>query len=258
VVDDSATPLKASMVSGTSDLDCSGGIAPDIQIVALSGAPLGNILLSSGDGTVFSQFKTIQGNYTFSPAIATTTTTKYVVTETMAGQAGAPTGVTAMLFSDSGRTDEDAPATVTPLSLVSATDVSQAPRTGYGNVTIVAFDEKGRLERLGMAPPFWYDPSFYEPPPDASFQYSPSICFDTPNPNSPGFSHLVAVAGDRVWYASSGGGWEKMTDIAVASAPDCTVTWDGTVHAVALTATGSILHVWGTPGNFSAIDLGTY
>jgi hypothetical protein len=256
--------LHASMVSDTSDLDCSG-IAPVIQIAALSGMPLGNVLLSTGDGAVFSQFSTIwAGNYTYtlSPSIFTGGSSRYSIVETKPVQTGVTTGVVWISYSDGTTTDAEPPPAFTPVSLVSGTDVSAPPRTSI--IAIVAFDENGRLEALNTYPgvPYWNGPSFFEPPPGYSFQYSPSICDATTNPSSSGLGHLVAVAGDRIWHTQNSptgwGGWEKMSDTPVASAPDCTVTWDDTVHVVALTATGSVLHAWGAPGNFSANDLGTY
>jgi hypothetical protein len=264
VVDSAGTRLQASMVSDTSDLDCSG-YAPAIQIVALSGVPLGNILLASGDGTVFGQFSSINSKYTFTsgPAVYTGASTAYYIVETRPVQTGVTAGPVLMSFSSGTRTDAEPPAAQTPVSLVSATDVG-IPRL-TGDLVMAAFDANGRLETFGTnasSRSGWGDPLFFEPPPGEGFQYSPSICFGTSYPQGNGAGHLVVVAGDHLWHTMSSpagwGGWEKMSDTPVASAPDCTVTWDDTVHVVALTATGSVLHAWGTPGNFSANDLGTY
>lgn len=70
------------------------------------------------------------------------------------------------------------------------------------------------------------------------------------------------MAGERRTLAPEAGrAWEKMTDTTVTSAPDCALTSgsvDGVVHVVALSETGSVVEVRGTPGSFVATDLGVY
>jgi hypothetical protein len=263
-VDSTGKQLQAATVSDSSDLDCSGN-APVIQIVALSGMPVGNVLVSTGDGMVFSQLSTTwASNYTynFSPAIFTSGNNFYQITETKPAQTGVTTGAVAIQFYNGTATVLDPPDWALTISLVSGTDVGQPPGSDYDAVCIVAFAENGLLEAVGFGGNYWGSPEFFEPPLGNSFQYSPSICYATTNPSSNGAGHVVAVAGDHIWHSMSSptgwSGWEKMSDTPVASAPDCTVTWDDTVHVVALTPAGSVLHVWGAPGSFSANDLGTY
>ncbi len=101
-----------------------------------------------------------------------------------------------------------------------------------------------------------YSPELFEPPGGNAFQHSPSIC-DVHRNGYSEQAYMVATAGDRIW-CTNGSGWEKMTDIPVASAPDCTLTADGRLRVVALTAQGTVLHAWGAFGVFSAMDLGGY
>jgi hypothetical protein len=75
--------------------------------------------------------------------------------------------------------------------------------------------------------------------------------------------HLVVTAGDRLWHSQESiagyTAWEKMSDVAVASAPDCAVSSHGALlNVVALTETGTILHVHGSSGAFTAVDLGAF
>ncbi|HSY39450.1 MAG TPA: hypothetical protein VLA79_07975, partial [Polyangia bacterium] len=51
--------------------------------------------------------------------------------------------------------------------------------------------------------------------------------------------------------------WERIGTQA-ASAPDCTMMGDGSVHVVVLSSAGHILDLHGSPGSWSTTDLGTF
>jgi len=78
---------------------------------------------------------------------------------------------------------------------------------------------------------------------------------------------MFVTVENRLWHTSGASGaftqWEKVSDIAIGSAPDCAVGSipsgsANEVVVIALTQQGTVLIVRGNTGAFSVEDLGVY
>ena len=97
-------------------------------------------------------------------------------------------------------------------------------------------------------------------PPLGSFKFGPTIC--TENGGYGVYSvNVVAVAEGRLWYATTSAitsGFSSWTMIGTdaASSPDCALAGgaDGVVHVVTLSASGTVLDVFGKGTNWATLD----
>ena len=257
--------IDAGAVADSSDLDCSVvGTTAEIQMVALGSMPLGSVLRATGTGNTFTAFSAYN-----TPGVPILTLSPSVETAFDGFSLAATvsrTGATSLTFyryaADSTLTTSTSP-TLTK-TITSGPDVDY-DIAGYDVHTFVAFMDDGTMGLLswsGYMGSGWSTPQYFGPPSGTTFQYSPSICqVHSMIDASP--VHLVAAAGDRLWhsYFTAAGytAWEKISDIAVASAPDCAVSSHGDLlGVVALGKTGTILHVHGSSGAFTTVDLGVF
>jgi hypothetical protein len=133
---------------------------------------------------------------------------------------------------------------------------------------LVGYDTSGQLAiyhyAVSAGGSGWWSPLLLPAPAGKSYSYSPTICAESNTSTNIFTRHVVAVAGGKLWYSNEVGwgagysAWEQMGNTDVVSSPDCTVTSDSTVHAVALTGSGTIIDVHGTSGSWTATDLGVY
>ena len=198
-------------------------------MVALGSMPLGSVLRATGTGNTFTAFSAYN-----TPGVPILTLSPSVETAFDGFSLAATvsrTGATSLTFyryaADSTLTTSTSP-TLTK-TITSGPDVDY-DIAGYDVHTFVAFMDDGTMGLLswsGYMGSGWSTPQYFGPPSGTTFQYSPSICqVHSMIDASP--VHLVAAAGDRLWhsYFTAAGytAWEKISDIAVASAPDCAVS----------------------------------
>ena len=151
-------------------------------------------------------------------------------------------------------------------TLASPVDVADLPGA-FGLEILAAFDNSGQLAAYGniqpsSEPAYWTTPVLIAPPNGTSFTFSPAVCGDA-GLRATQLVHIVAVASGQVWdtWTSSFGNtfsaWERIGTQG-ASAPDCTMMGDESVHVVTLSAAGHILDIYGSPGSWATTDLGTF
>lgn len=257
VIDD----LDGSLIDNRSDLDCSGTTAV-IHIVALGKSPAGAYLHATGTGTTYNAFTRDLEEYTFgySPTIFHSGSTLLAATEE---------GGNALVFS---RADEITDLKYrSGMQFASGSDVWWQTYVMSDTRFVAGYDRDGMLAlhmlKRNIGGETWSGPILFPPPASFTYEYSPTVCgWHVGSPPSQA-THVIAVAGGKLWYSYSTGelttysAWEKMTDTTVTSAPDCALTSgsvDGVVHVVALSETGSVVEVRGTAGAFVATDLGVY
>ena len=262
--------IDASTVAPSSDLDCNfyanSGSGTDIQMVALGSMPLGSVLRASGTGTAFSPFsvQSMPGSPVLdqSPSVVPDSPFDIVITNPAGGTL--PTSLTLLEYGSNLMISATTSPTPTK-SIISGTDVDVGI-LNFSTLAVVAFMSDGTMGLFGWTNYMgsgWGAPTYFAAPSGATFQYSPGVC--RAHITGGLASHLVVTAGDQLWHSqpdSTGTGytaWEKISDVVVASAPDCTVASDNAlVSATALTTTGTILHVHGSNGAFTSVDLGTF
>jgi hypothetical protein len=256
--------LDGSLIDNRSDLDCSGTSA-SIDIVALGRTPPGSYFHATGVEANYNAFahELTDAVFQYSPSVFSNGNSLL---------AGVQDSGLTRLFSRTAAgkvTDVSGP----DIFFRSGLDVWWQIYTMSDIRFVAGFHANGSLmlhmlksNGLNEA---WLNPVQLSPPSGLSFQYSPTICawFSESSPPPAQASHLVAVAGDRLWYAyattdvASYSAWEKMSDTPVFSAPDCALTNGapgGVLHVVALSQVGAVIDVHGTAGSFVATDLGVY
>ncbi len=159
---------------------------------------------------------------------------------------------------------------ITPITtlvnpLTSAVDVAELPQGGLE--IVAAFDNSGQLATYeylfpSSQPRSWGPPVLVQPPNGTSFSFSPAVCGDDGLMGNT-VVHIVAVASGQVWdtwtssFGNSFSAWERIGTQG-ASAPDCTIMGNETVHVVTLNNAGHILDISGSPGSWTTTDLGTF
>ena len=254
--------LDATVLDARSDLDCSAN-GDVTHLVATGSNPLGAFMHATGSGTAFNAFFREFPTETFSPGAsikAYPAGNNYVM--------GA-LDVNAV-FDDvySGVATAISPITtrVNPFAS-SDIDVSQQVGGGSSLRLVAAFDDTGLLQIYGnyvsSAPAMWVAPVTLQPPSGTTFSYSPTICVDTGEMGGIQI-HVAAVAGGQVWesYTTDFGGgvfsaWQRIATQG-ASAPDCTMMGDESVHVVLLSSAGHVLDIHGSPGSWTTSDLGAF
>jgi hypothetical protein len=252
-----ALSLDATVLDVRSDLDCGADSSDAIHLVATGANPLGAFMHATGSGATFNPFVREFPSQTFTTpgaAIAFGPSSSYII--------GAFGPIVDQV--SNGTYTQLTPITNLVNPLVSAVDLAYIG----GLRLLVAFDNSGQLATYGnyfatSAPPSWESPELIEPPNGTSFTFSPSVCGDD-GLMADTVVHVVAVASGQVWDTwTSGWGstefsaWERIGTQG-ASAPDCTIMGDETVHVVTLSDAGHILDIYGSPGSWTTTDLGTF
>lgn len=250
--------LDASAIDVHSDLDCSSDGGGTLHIVATSSNPPGAVIHTFGSGTSFNPFTREFPAQTFATPGAAIAFLPF--------NYGYVLGAFGPAFEDvsSGGTA----TTLTPITtlgspLATAVDVAYVGGS-FAQRLLAAFDNSGKLSVYvnylpGSAPPYWATVVQLQPPSGTVFNFSPSICGDA-GLTATQRIHLVAVADGELWdtYSdSSYSTWERIGTQA-ASAPDCALMGDQTVHVVTLNNAGHVLDIYGSPGSWTTTDLGTF
>lgn len=157
----------------------------------------------------------------------------------------------------------------TRVNLFATSDIDVSQQVGGGSTLrlVAAFDNTGLLQIYGnyisSAPAMWVAPVTLQPPSGTTFSYSPTICVDTGEMGAIQI-HVAAVAGGQVWdsYTTDFGfaaftAWQRIATQG-ASAPDCAMMGDESVHVVVLSSAGHLLDIHGSLGSWTTSDLGTY
>jgi hypothetical protein len=256
----SLTDLDGSLLDNRSDLDCSAE-PTTVHIVASGVNPAGAYLHAFGFGTTYNQFtrELSPAVFTFSPTIGDHTGNLVL------GGTNGTYGVASNAGSDLALNVTN-PLTSGP-DVSAAYDGDQFCNYFY----FAAFDDTAHLAmyffRACSGGASWGTPIFIAPPPGQQYQYSPTVCRASVANAQTG--HVFVAAGGSLWYGEVNGSpalgtppvftnWESIPNSAVSSAPDCVDLSNGTVHAVALTPTGTVIDVYGTSGNFAVKEFGTY
>ena len=252
-----ALSLDVTVLDVRSDLDCAADSSDAIHLVATGSNPLGAFMHATGSGTTFNAFVREFPSQTFTTPGASIALRGDLY---MLGASGP-------IVDDvtNGAYTEITPITDLANSLTSAIDLADVPPTGLQ--ILAAFDSGGLLATYGKyfptsEPPFWALEGL-QPPNGTSFSFSPSVCADD-GLMADSVVHVVAVASGQVWdtwtpdWGSIGfSPWERIGTQG-ASAPDCTMMGDETVHVVTLNSAGHILDIYGSPGSWTTTDLGTF
>jgi hypothetical protein len=252
--------LDATVLDLHSDLDCGSDGGGAVHLVATGANPLGAILHATGTGNNFSAFVRELPS----------------VTSSLPGAAIAfhPSGYDYVIGALGPVLENVSNGVSTPLTpitnlvntLTSPVDVADLPGA-FGLEILAAFDNSGQLAAYGniqpsSEPAYWTTPVLIAPPNGTSFTFSPAVCGDA-GLRATQLVHIVAVASGQVWdtWTSSFGNtfsaWERIGTQG-ASAPDCTMMGDESVHVVTLSAAGHILDIYGSPGSWATTDLGTF
>jgi hypothetical protein len=252
--------LDTTVLDVHSDLDCGSDGGGTIHLVATGANPLGAILHATGTGTSFSAFVRELPSVTSSTPGAAIAfdpfTYNYVIGALGPVLDNVSNGVATTLT----------PITDLVNTLIGPIDVADLPGD-FGLQILAAFDNSGQLAAYGnlqpsSEPAYWAAPVLIEPPKGTSFTFSPTVCGDD-GLRATQLVHIVAVASGQVWdtWTSSFGNtfsaWERIGTQG-ASAPDCTMMGDETVHVVTLSSAGHILDIYGSPGSWATTDLGTF
>jgi hypothetical protein len=254
--------LDASGLDARSDLDCSGNSSVT-HIVATGSSPIGAFLHAEGAGTTFNPFFRELTSETFTPPGASVQAypngNNYEIGALDANPIyyDIANGMSTQVFS-------------VVAVLNSAIDISMQACCGGALRLIVGFDNVGMLELLpnyiSSAGPMPSPAATFSAPSGTTYSYSPSVCVDT---GAMGGSdiHVVAVAGGKVYdrWASNFNGmsssftaWQQI-GTGAASAPDCAMMSDESVHVVVLNSAGHVLDIHGTgSASWTTTDLGAF
>jgi hypothetical protein len=257
-------------VASTSDLDCaSDGASGTVQLVALGAMPLGDVLHASGTGSSFSPFVDLGFSTSQGPSVMGNGGPGLALISPVSG--GTPSSTITYRTYDSSWAAVSQTQSAPSLTKAFTSGVdADIVGNGFGTVGFVAFADDGTMAEVLLTNYMGtsWGASYFSPPTGSTFQYSPSMCIAHAGTTYESQLVFVVTAGSRLWYShgSSSGfsTWQKISDVAVASAPDCVInsySASGAVqiNVVALTETGSVLHVHGPwAGTFSSVDLGVY
>jgi len=254
--------LDASVLDARSDLDCSAN-SDVTHLVATGSNPLGAFMHATGSGTAFNAFFRELAPETFSPGASVKAYPQgnnYVI--------GA-LDVNAVYYDVyNGTYTQVTPVTTRVNTFGAATiDISQQAGGGGAARLVAAFDSSGMLDiytnYISSAPAMWVAPVVLTPPSGTTYGFSPTICVDTTAMGT-SLVHVAVVAGGQVWdswtsdvNSNAFSAWERIGTQA-ASAPDCSMMGDGSVHVVVLSSAGHILDLHGSPGTWTSTDLGTF
>lgn len=254
--------LDATVLDARSDLDCSAN-GDVTHLVATGSNPLGAFMHATGSGTAFNAFFRELPTETFSPGAsikAYPAGNNYVI--------GA-LDVNAIFYDLYGGVATAISPVTTRVNLFATSDIDVSQQVGGGSTLrlVAAFDNTGLLQIYGnyisSAPAMWVAPVTLQPPSGTTFSYSPTICVDTGEMGAIQI-HVAAVAGGQVWdsYTTDFGfaaftAWQRIATQG-ASAPDCAMMGDESVHVVVLSSAGHLLDIHGSPGSWTTSDLGTY
>jgi hypothetical protein len=252
--------LDASAIDFHSDLDCSSDVGGILHIVATGSSPLGAVMHAFGSGTSFNPFVREFPSYTFSTPGAAIAFLPFG-SDYVLGAFG-PEPVLEDVSSD-GTTTTLTPITTLGSPLTTAVDVAYVGGS-FGQRLLAGYDSSGKMSAYvnylpGSEPSYWSTVVQMQPPSGTTFNFSPTICGDA-GLTATQRIHIIAVANGQVWdtYSdSSYSGWERIGTQA-ASAPDCALMGDQTVHVVTLSNAGHILDIYGSPGSWTTTDLGTF
>jgi hypothetical protein len=251
--------VDVSVLDVRSDLDCGTDNGGATHIVATGANPLGAVMHATGSGTTFNGFIREFSSQTFITPGAAIAFYPYSYNYLIGALGPIVDSVS------NGVSTEITPITTLTNALTSAIDVAYIPPGGLR--MLVAFDSSGQLATYGdyfpsSAPPYWASPQLIQPPNGTNFSFSPTICGDD-GLMADSVIHVVAVASGQVWdtwtpdYGTAFSAWERIGTQA-ASAPDCTMMGDESVHVVVLNSVGHILDINGSPGTWATTDLGTF
>jgi hypothetical protein len=261
----SAAQLDGSQIAPGSGISCSEGQG-DVQIVAPSASPLGEMLYTEGNGVQFGAFQHLLGTDTFSTlqaAISAGGLAQFYLV-------GAMNSGPHVWMNDQGAWTELTPITSQTNEYVSAIDVALQPVSPAWLRIVVGFERSGQLavytNALFMGSGSWQSSGYVSPPATRVFAFSPAICGD--NYGADADVHLVVITenGD-IWdayYAEQTKAaqvgispWE-LVGHGAASAVDCAIMPDSTVRIAALDSNGHALEIQGSPGNWVQTNLGAY
>ena len=158
----------------------------------------------------------------------------------------------------------------------SAPDIVTQQGSNSAHYEAVAFDKTGQLLFTDWTNA--YSPSYHEtrfaPPSSTTFRYSPALCglsVDSSGATVDQTRYVAAVTGNALYLTSSTEtdwasgatyfqAWTAIGNVIPASAPDCVVYPDNSVHVVLLTSTGTIADVYrtGKTGGWTTKDLGGF
>jgi hypothetical protein len=231
-----------------SDLDCDG--YPITHLAAVSTTPQRSIVHATGTDDAFSAFYNT-GLYAAQTPLSVNTpallpsgdANSYGLVVTNETLTSANTAFTEYTITNGSVKTQ---SSTLMKSLASATDTDGSWQ--------VAYTTDGYLldihQWYNMGYTGWEQEQYIARPSGTSFQFSPSVCYG---------NVVFATAGNRLWRLTETATWVKMSDVPVASGPDCHGNW-----AVAVTtATGSILYAYHSQGSTgpaaeAVVDLGVY
>lgn len=241
------TGVDASIVADGSDLDCDG--YPVTHLVATGTTPKNSVMHASGTDNAFSNFYATGVYVQQTPQNENSPSVKddggadsFAIVGTNAPTAAGTTSFSVYSIA-SGSVKTNGPSLTK--SLVSATDTSGVAQVAYASDgSLLTIDQWYNMGFTG-----WQHEDYVAPPAGTAFQFSPTVCRGA----------VFVTAGNRLWRLTSERTWVKVSDVAVASAPDCTGDW---LVAVA-TTNGSILYAYHSAGSTgpaaeAAIDLGVW
>ena len=270
--------LDASTLDKLSDLDCSSS-ADKVHIVASGVNPSGSYMHATGSvsNTAYNSFiRELSTNnpstFTYVGVSIAAWTNSTDVRYQMAAVSGSSTIVPPTWIVTDGTTSSSYTPTV-EYALTSAPDLAlqEGPGDNPHHEELVAFTGGGMVyfdHEWGYGSS-WFDNTYWPPPSSKTYSYSPTLCNHSDSTTSDYRRHIAAVASGRLYYAYSEPDWSNGPTFSTweltgndipASAPDCVVTSDNTVHIVYLTQTGTIAHVYrkGISGPWNPEDLGAF
>jgi hypothetical protein len=256
----SALPLDPTPLDVRSDLDCGTDGSGALHIVGTGSNPIGALMHASGSGSAFNAFFRELPSQTFSVPGAAIAFSPFN-TDYLLGALSA-TGLT--VDNVSGGTD----TAITPITTIVNPLNSAIDLSVIGSLQlVVAFDSSSQLATYGRyvtgSSTSWGPAELIQPPNGTSFSFSPTVCGDD-GLMADNVVHVVAVASGQVWdtwtpdwSSTQFSAWERIGTQG-ASAPDCTMMGDETVHVVTLSSAGHILDIYGSPDTWTTTDLGTF
>ncbi len=259
------TQLDGSQIAQDSAFGCSEGMG-DVQIVAPSASPAGQMLYAEGNGVQFGSFQHLLGTETFSPlqiSISAGHLTQFYLV-------GAMDAGPQVWMNNQGAWTELTPISSQTTPYVSAIDVALQGLNPVWLRIVAGFERSGQLgiytNVLSMGSGSWQASGHVSPPPSHLYGFSPAICAD--NFGTDGDVHLVTVTEDgQIWdshYAQQNAAaqmgiapWELVGHGAASSAR-CAIMPDSSVRIAVLDSTGHVSEIEGSPGSWVQTDLGTY
>src|SRR6185312_1879162 len=235
--------LDASVLDARSDLDCSAN--GDVTHITATGSnPVGAFMHATGSGSTFNPFFRELTTETFSPPGASIKAypqgNSYLI--------GAVDALPNPYDVQGSTYTSLQPISTYTTDIRSAIDVGDQSFGGGAVRIVVGLDSSGKFDvynnQIDSGGARWFDPIILSPPSGTTFQYSPTVC----------------VVYDAYDPSGSGGpftSWEK-AGTGAASAVDCTMLGDGTIHIVTLNSAGHVLDVHGKPGAWTTSDLGVF